>query len=132
MKKEKEVIVKDDVIVLKNPILVDGKEYAELPFDTSCYGASEHRLANKRFKEEIQGGVQEVDFDYHLIIAKTIIEASSHGDITYDDLSRIKGSDLFKVQKAGRNFLFESEAEVQAISGEQSEAIAELSPEQAR
>lgn len=119
------------MIKLRNPIKVDGKLVKELPFDTDCYTMDEHKRANKKFLDQYQGGMflQETTPEYHLIVARILIEKSSGGSIMYEDLERLKGVDIFAVQGEGRSFLLGSE-ETSENSEEQSETIAELSPEQ--
>lgn len=93
-------------IKLSNPIKVDGKEIKEIPFDTSVFEADDLERANKMVMKINDGGtVQETDYNYHFIIAKIIVEKSSEGKISVEDLQRIKGRDLFTLQGKGRDFL---------------------------
>ena len=116
-----------NTIKLKNPIKINGKEKKELPFDTSTFGMNELERANK-LNTKAAGGVpvvQEVDYNYHLLIAMVIIETTTGGDISIDDLkSELKGHDLFKVQEAGRNFLLGLDTQNQEQSDEQPEITA--------
>ncbi len=117
-------------IKIKNPIKVDGKTVKELPFDTETFSLEELERANKLLAKMGKGmSVMETDYDYHLIIARIIVEKSSGGKIAYEDLSRIKGSDLFALQRAGRDFLLESVAEAPDSTDGQSEATAESTQE---
>ena len=114
-------------ITLKKAIKVDGKEVKELPFDTDVFGLEELERANKKLSALQKTGffVQETDPDYHLIVARIVIEKSSKGKISYEDLARVKGADLFVIARAGRDFLLESAGEVQENTEKQSEDIAE-------
>ena len=98
-------------IKLINALKVGGNEIKELPFDTSTFGAEQMVRAN-RMAAEMNGSVfvpaQEVDYNYHLAIAQVIIETSSKGEISTGDLKRIQGTDLFNLQREGRDFLLES------------------------
>jgi hypothetical protein len=114
-------------IKLVNPIKVNGKDVKELPFDTSTYGMAEHKRANKIAAEQNMGvyvPAQENDYNYHLAIAQIIIEKTSNGEISIEDLSRVTGTDLFRLQGEGRNFLFESVQQSQESSDAPSETTA--------
>lgn len=119
-------------IKLKNPIKVDGKTVSELKIDTEVFSLEELERANKKLAEKGKAmSIQETDFDYHLIVARILIEKTSKGKIAYEDLARVKGSDLFQLQRAGRDFLLESVAEeATENTEEQSEPIAESTQEQ--
>lgn len=113
-------------IKLKKPIKVDGKEVKELPFDTSVFGADDLERANKMAaKISDTGTVQESDYNYHFIIAKVVVEKSSDGKISVEDLRRIKGVDLFTLQGKGRDFLLGLDTQAQETSDGVSEVIAE-------
>jgi hypothetical protein len=94
-------------IKLVNPIKINGKEVKELPFDTQAFGVKELERANKMSAAANQGVavVQETDYNYHMTIAKVIVESSSQGEIAVEDLDRLRGVDLFNLQQEGRNFL---------------------------
>jgi hypothetical protein len=113
-------------IKLKNPIKVDGKEVKELPFNTDVFTLEELQRANKKVAKlkEITY-VMELDPDYQFIVASLIVEKTSKNKISSEDLSRLKGTDLFALTREGRNFLLESDEEVQENTVEQSEPIAE-------
>jgi hypothetical protein len=112
-------------IKLKNPIKVDGKEVKELPFDTDVFGMDELDRANKKYARTGNTGVMEVDFAYHSIVARIVIEKSSKGKISYEDLSRLSGADTFILQRAGRDFLLESAEGLQESTEVQSEPTVE-------
>jgi hypothetical protein len=98
-------------IKLINPLKVSGEEIKELPFDTSTFGTAQLARANKMAVEANNGvfvPAQEIDYNYHLSIAQVIVETSSKGEISTDDLKRIQGPDLFALQREGRDFLLES------------------------
>ena len=113
-------------INLKNPIKIDGKMVKELPFDTDVFTLEEMQRANKRLaKLKEVSYVVEVDPDYQFIVASLIVEKTSKNKISREDLSRLKGADLFALLREGRNFLLESDEEVQENTVEQSEPIVE-------
>jgi hypothetical protein len=117
-------------IKLLKPLKVNGKELNELPFDTSSFGAAELTRANKMAAEANNGVFipgQEIDYNYHLAIAQVIIETSSKGEISVDDLKRIQGADYFTLQREGRNFLLESVTPEQETSDEPSDTTADSS-----
>ena len=113
-------------IKLKNPIKVDGKEVKELPFDTDVFTLEELQRANKKIAKlkEITY-VMELDPDYQFIVASLIVEKTSKNEISSEDLSRLKGTDLFTLTREGRNFLLESDEEVQENTEKQSEPTVE-------
>lgn len=117
-------------IKLKKSIKVDGKEIKELPFDTDVFGMDELERANKKYARTGNTGVMEVDFTYHAIVARIVIEKSSKGKISYEDLSRVSGADTFILQRAGRDFLLESAEGMQENTEEQSEPTAVSTQEQ--
>lgn len=98
-------------IKLINALKVGGQDVKELPFDTSTFGTAQLARAN-RMAAEMNNGVfvpaQETDYSYHMAIAQIIVETSSKGEISTEDLKRIQGPDLFTLQRAGRDFLLES------------------------
>lgn len=113
-------------IKLKNPIKVDGKEVKELPFDTDVFTLEEMQRANRKLaKLKEVTYVVEVDPDYQFIVASLIVEKTTKNKISSEDLSRLKGTDLFALTREGRNFLLESDGEVQENTEKQSEPIAE-------
>ncbi len=113
-------------IKLKNPIKVDGKEVKELPFDTDVFTLEEMQRANRKLaKLKEVTYVAEVDPDYQFIVASLIVEKTTQNKISSEDLSRLKGIDLFALMREGRDFLLESDEEVQENTVEQSEPIAE-------
>lgn len=109
-------------IKLVNPIKINGKETKELPFDTLTFGSKEHERANRMTATVNQGTpvAQETDYNYHMIVAKIIVETSSQGEISVEDLERLRGVDLFKLQQEGRNFLL-------GVGGQEPETLDEPS-----
>lgn len=112
---------------LKNAIKVDGKAVKELQFDSDLFTLEELSRANKLLNKLQKEGmfVQETDPDYHLIIARLLAEKTSKNEISYEDLSRIKGADLFALARVGRDFLLESVEVLQENTDEELEPTAE-------
>lgn len=111
---------------LKNAIKVDGKEVKELQFDSDLFTLEELNRANKLLSKLQKDGmfIQETDPDYHLIVAKLVIEKTSKNKISYEDMARVKGSDLFALARVGRDFLLESVEAVQENTDEELEPTA--------
>ena len=100
-----------ETLILKNPIKVEDEEVKVLEYDFDLYGMSEHERANSLRSKQNRGSsesVQEIDYTYHLIIGRIIIDKTMAPRVTYEDLSRLKGADIFQVQRIGRDFLLGS------------------------
>lgn len=104
----------DNKLTLKNPITVDGKEVAEVTYDTSAITGALFTEASIRFRTA--GGsknvsttpVMEFDYAFHLYLGyAAIIAANSTFD--WSDLERIHGIDVVYVTEIGRNFILKSE-----------------------
>lgn len=97
-----------NTIQLDKPIMINGKEVKELTFDTAEITAGQFCEAEtKRFAA---GGNQPVmttyEFDHglHLYLGMmAIIAVNPHIDIK--DLERVKGFDMIKIARVGRNFI---------------------------
>lgn len=115
---------------LKKPLLVDGKEITKLYYDFDLFTEAMLARAEKIETESTQGihPVLENNYGYHRIIAKMAIEAATPG-VSYEDLSRVSGLDLFIFSKVGRDFLFELDTAPANSSGVVSEPIVKPSEE---
>jgi hypothetical protein len=117
-------------LTLKKPLLVEGKEVTKLFYDFDLFDETMLNRAEKIENERSQGmhSIIENNYGYHMIIAKLAIEAATPG-VSFEDLSRIKGFDLFTITKAGRDFLYELDTAPASSSGAVSEPIAEPTAE---
>lgn len=121
-----------EVLVLKNPIMIDGKMVKELPYDAdeiTCElfaEADAKKMAACGSKNGNLSGAIELDYSLHLYMGFAAIIAVN-SEWTFEDLARVKGMDLKKIMRIGRNFIFESEDSHEESSEEQSEIIPDAS-----
>jgi hypothetical protein len=115
---------------LKTPLLVDGKKVETMFYDFDNFDEALLDRAEKLELERSNGihPVMENNYAYHKIIAKLAIEAATPG-VSYEDLSRLKGLDLFVLSKVGRDFLFELDSAAANSSDAESVPTAESSEE---
>ena len=97
-------------IILRKPIMINGKEVRELTYDVTQITAGQFCEAESR-KNAASGGkntgftMHETDSALHLYLGMmAVIAANPHIDVT--DLERIKGMDMVKLATVGRNFIF--------------------------
>ena len=99
-----------ETISLARPLLVNGKELTELPYDTGAVSVDSFIKAESLAKSKSEGfafSAAENDYAFHLELGfAAIIAADPHIDIA--DLDRIAGPDLVAVMRVGRNFIGDS------------------------
>lgn len=117
------------IIKLENPITVNGKEVAELEYNTGditgmlfCDADTKRRLASG--KNVAIAPAAEFDYGLHLYLGYAACIAAD-SKLDFSDLERIHGSDVVEVMAVGRNFIMKSEDSAQSNSGELSEPTAE-------
>lgn len=95
-----------DRLVLRKPIMIDGKEVSELTYDaeeiTPEMWAQAAGTATKR-AAGITGPSMELDNVFHLYLGFYAIIAVNKR-YALEDLERIRGRDLYAVASIGRNF----------------------------
>lgn len=110
---------------LTNPIMIDGKEVKELTYDADEITSMQFIEAEGRALEYMgQGrvGAIEMDAGHQLYLGMfAIIAVNPNIDIR--DLERIKGADLIKLMRIGRNFTISSEESEERNSVQPSETI---------
>ena len=100
-------------IKLKNPIQINGKEIKELTFDSNeitpaGFAEAEYRKTRANgSKGSPSSAAVELDYSLHLYLGfASIIAVNPEYD--FNDLERIKGTDVMEVMKIGRNFIIAS------------------------
>lgn len=114
------------IIKLENPITVNGKELAELKYNTEeitgvlfCEADTKRRMAAGT-KNIALVPAAEFDYGLHLYLGfAACIAADSKLD--FSDLERVHGVDVVEVMAVGRNFILKSEDSAQNNSGEDTE-----------
>ena len=116
-------------IKLKNPITVNGKQVAELSYNTAeitgamfCEADSRRRFAAGSKNISIAPAA-EFDYGLHLYLGYAACIAAAP-EIDFADLERIHGVDLVEIMAVGRNFIMQSEDSQQSNSDGPSEATA--------
>lgn len=119
------------VLILKNPILIDGKEIKEVAYDSNEIDGI--LFATAEAKKKTAAGVKntsiapaaEFDFGLHLYLGFAAIVAVNPS-YDFSDVERLKGRDVVEVMAIGRNFILASEKEPQeSDSGEPTETMPE-------
>lgn len=114
-------------LILKHPILINGKYVKVLPYDADEITAVHFAEAESK-KMRASGskggnlaGAYELDYSFHLYLGFAAIIAVNP-EIDYSDLERIKGTDVREVMNIGRNFTIarSEETSVDENSDEQS------------
>lgn len=100
-----------DTIKLRKPLLVNGKELGELPYDLEAVSVEQFIRAEALAKTKTGGdfavSVVENDYSFHLELGFAAIMAADPS-IDVADLDRISGRDLMEVMRVGRNFIGDS------------------------
>lgn len=95
-----------DKLKLSKPILINGNEVKELPYDLENMNARDKLNAGKEYKKN--GGaiaVEELDSDYHLFLfAKAVSKADANIDT--NDVLRISAKDATVADKIVRDFFY--------------------------
>ena len=95
-----------DILKLKKPVMIDGEEKTEIPYDFDELTGKDIQAAVAELKQyELIPGVVELDTNYHAAIF-----AQAAG-ISFGDVSNFKANDYNKAVILARNFLIEQSAE---------------------
>lgn len=120
-----------DTLKLKNPIMINGEQVAEVTHDSNEIDgilfatAESKRKAAAGMKNTSIAPAAEFDFGLHLYLGFAAIVAANPS-YDFSDVERIKGRDLVGVMAIGRNFMLASEKEQQQNdSGEPTETTPE-------
>jgi hypothetical protein len=124
-------MIMKDIITLSHPITINGKQVSELPYDimeitNDQFDAAEAKAAFCAIKNGGSRAVAELDNLLHKYLGYAAITAANP-KIDVSDLERIKGPDIMKVVRAGRNFLNASAGAVMVDSSETDESPAKPS-----
>ena len=116
-----------DTIKLRKPLLVNGKELAELPYDidaVTCEGFARAESEAKRKKGAAgSAAVVEIDYTFQLYLGFEAVTAAEPS-IDLADLERVSGPDLMQVMAVGRFFITGSEEPQESSSEAPSESTA--------
>ena len=117
------------IIKLANPIPVNGKNVAELQYNTEeitgqlfCEADAKRRIAAGTKNVSIAPAA-EFDYGLHLYLGFAACIAVTPG-MDFADLERIHGTDVVEVMAVGRNFILKSEDSAQNNSDEPTETTA--------
>ena len=117
------------IIKLANPITVNGKELAELQYNTEeitgamfCEADAKRRIAAGTKNVSIAPAA-EFDYGLHLYLGFAACIAANQS-IDFSDLERIHGADVVEIMAVGRNFILKSEDSAQSNSDEPTENTA--------
>lgn len=120
-----------ETLILNHPIKINGVDVKELTYDADEITAqlfAEAEVIKKRaagIKNVSISPAVEFDFGLHLYLGFAAVLAVNP-EYTFEDLERVKGVDLTKLMKVGRDFLLTSaEDSSQNNSVEQSETTPE-------
>lgn len=108
----------NNILVLDNPILIDGKEVAELSYNaTEITVALYMEACAKAAAASFSGGgqanamrVKEVDYNLHVYLGMASVIAVN-SNIAFDDLERVKGFDILTLANIGNFFIYRKSAE---------------------
>lgn len=117
------------IIKLANNITVNGKELAELQYNTEeitgvlfCEADTKRRIAAGA-KNVAIAPAAEFDYGLHLYLGFAACIAADKS-LDFSDLERIHGVDVVEIMAVGRNFILKSEESAQSTSDEPTETIA--------
>lgn len=100
-------------IKLKNPIQINGKEVKALTYDvneitSAGFAEAEYRKTRANGSKGAPSSTAfELDYSLHLYLGFAAILAVNP-EYDYNDMERIKGSDVVEVVRVGRNFILSS------------------------
>lgn len=105
------------ILKLKNPVMIDGKEVAEVSYDAneingSLFATAEAKKKAAAGKDNSLTMMAELDFSLHLYLGYAAIIAVNPS-YDFSDVERIKGRDTVEIMHIGRNFMLRSEQEQQ-------------------
>lgn len=123
---------KDDknVLVLDNPILIDGKEVSELSYDSKEISVDLYMTAcAKAAAATASGGsnaaamkLKEVDYILHTYLGMAAVIAVN-SSYSFEDLERIKGFDILDLANIGSFFIYRKSAEPSAPGGSENSGV---------
>lgn len=95
-----------ETLKLTKPIMINGDEFAELPYDFESMTARDKLNIGKQIKSDgIPITVEELDTDYHLyLFAGAVKKADS--SIDFADVFRMSAKDAQQGAKLARNFFY--------------------------
>ena len=107
-----------DTIELRSPVLIDDEQVRELTYDTDQISSdqfieAEILAANVATRlHKVAAKVVELDAGFHYYLGVMAIIAANP-QYSVQDIERIKGPDVMKVMKIGRNFMIADAEEVE-------------------
>ena len=98
----------EKVLTLKTPLMVDGEELKELPYDFEAMTAgSLLRIAGDMAATgHSRTTVQEYDSDYHSFLFAQAVELATKGKVSTPDVLRLSAIDAIKGGALARSFFF--------------------------
>ena len=121
-----------NTIKLDNPVQINGKSYNELTYDISeitaqaCAEADARKLSASGSKNGNAAGAAELDYGLHLYLGFAAIVAINP-EIDISDLERVRGYDVMKIMRIGRDFI--SGKSEEPYTPDRSDAQSETTPE---
>lgn len=96
----------EKVLTLKTPLMVDGEELKELPYDFEAMTAgSLLRIAGDMAATgHSRTTVQEYDSDYHFFLFAQAVELATKGKVSTPDVLRLSAIDAIKGGALARSF----------------------------
>lgn len=96
----------EKTLKLSKPIMINGSEFKELPYNFEDMTAKDKLNVGKRMKTDgMPVSVEEIDTDYHIyLFAGAVAKANSEIDIA--DILRISAKDAQKGAALARNFFY--------------------------
>lgn len=98
----------ENVLVLKKPLMVDGEEMKELPYDFEGMTAGNvlsvtRSMAAAGFSRTT---VQEYDSDYHFFLFAKAVEIATKEKVSTPDVMRLSAADAVRGGALARDFFF--------------------------
>lgn len=123
-------------LVLENPIKINGEDVKELTHDANEINGMLFATAESKKKSAAGTNMSispaaEFDFALHLYLGFAAIIAVNPS-YDFSDLERIKGHDVTKVMKIGRNFMLSSDEASQQSDSDEPTATMDESTTQAK
>lgn len=121
-----------NTIKLDNPVQINGKSYNELTYDISEITAQAFAEADARklsasgSKNGNAAGAAELDYGLHLYLGFAAVIAVNP-EIDISDLERVRGYDVMKIMRIGRDFI--SGKSEEPYTPDSSDAQSETTPE---
>ena len=117
----------ENVIKLRNPIMINGSSVKELKYDMDGIDAGLFARADTLRQQNMDlsrpTATLGMEFDYtmHLYLGFAAIIAANNNQIDWTDLERLHGIDLTRVVGIGRNFTLGQDASLPSVSDTSSE-----------